>query len=208
MYTHTHIVRLPAPGPPIPPSFLLQQTQQTPCAIAESQPLKLCGNSCPLTYPRVVVLWFHFRLRLPRFCFFFFFKSLVTPMVFYVFQFLFFSSTKPLHGAAHPFWTPFLPQPTQRLSAAFATLREPPSCQKVSPWPSAHPTSPLTQASWRQAPGVPPSSGLRGASFCPCGATGLSLWPSPFQLHSWRSYACRGPSTTSGDILSHPGAML
>lgn len=184
MHVHTHSYRSVTCARTTHPALL-------PLAADAADPLCNCQKPAPQVVRKLL------PSHLPKSCssmipfsaafatfLFFFFKSVVTPMVFYVFQFLFFSSTKPLHGAAHPFWTPFLPQPTQRLSAAFATLREPPSCQKVSPWPSAHPTSPLTQASWRQAPGVPPSSGLRGASFCPCGATGLSLWPSPFQLHS------------------------
>lgn len=118
-------------------------------------------------------------------------------------QFLFFSLTKPLHGVAHPFWTPFLPQPVQCLSAPFATLREPPSCQKVSPRPSAPSTSPLTQAPWvlgRQAPGVPPSSGLRGASFCPCGATGLRPPAISFPAPLLKQLCLQG---SLGDVWRH-----
>ena len=135
--------------------------------------------------------------------------------------FLFFMSTKLLHGVAHPFWTQFLGTwaPSFHswlcLSAPFTTLREPPSWQKVSPWPSAHANSPLTQASWvpgQQAPRVPPSSLVTPrASWC---------FPLPVQDHTAQASghlfssftrsncACRGPLAMSGDTLSHLGAML
>lgn len=83
------------------------------------------------------------------------------------------------------FWTQFLGTwaPSFHswlcLSAPSTTLREPPSWQKVSPQPSAHTNSPLTQASW-----VPGQQGSQGPSQLTGHSQGFMVLPLPVQDHT------------------------